>query len=106
MLETKVLSATQASNGTYTVTVEPAKGGGTPAQQKLDTDAILVCIGRRPYTERLGLKEVGVETDEKGRIKINSQFVTNIPSIRAIGDVVAGAMLAHKAEEEGNLFTG
>lgn len=98
MLDTKVLGAIPKSGGSYTVTVESSKD---KHQQKLDTDALLVCIGRRPYTADLGLKEVGVETDEKGRVKINDHFLTNIPSIRAIGDVVAGPMLAHKAEEEG-----
>jgi dihydrolipoamide dehydrogenase len=61
-----------------------------------------VSIGRRPYTEGLGLEKVGVQTDNKGRVKINGHdFQTSVPSIRAIGDVVEGAMLAHKAEEEG-----
>jgi dihydrolipoamide dehydrogenase len=67
----------------------------------LEVDVVLVAVGRRPYTDGLGLKEVGVEMDERGRVKIDSQFVTNVPSIRAIGDVTYGAMLAHKAEEEG-----
>jgi hypothetical protein len=98
MLNTKVLSATPNPGGSYTVTVESSKD---KQQQKLETDALLVCIGRRPYTANLGLKEIGVETDEKGRVKINDHFLTNIPSIRAIGDVIAGPMLAHKAEEEG-----
>jgi dihydrolipoamide dehydrogenase len=64
---------------------------------------VLVSIGRRPYTDNLGLKEAGVALDNKGRVVIDEQFKTNVPSIRAIGDVVAGPMLAHKAEEEGNL---
>lgn len=58
-------------------------------------------IGRRPYTENLGLENVGIEVDERGRIKIDSQFHTNKPHIFCIGDVTYGAMLAHKAEEEG-----
>lgn len=62
---------------------------------------VLVSIGRRPFTDDLGLKEAGVEMDGKGRVKVDSQFITNIPSIRAIGDVIVGPMLAHKAEEEG-----
>ena len=58
-------------------------------------------MGRRPYTENLGLKEVGVALDDKGRIKVNQKFLTNVPGIYAIGDCIQGPMLAHKAEEEG-----
>src|SRR5262249_35570690 len=68
---------------------------------ELNGDAVLVSIGRRAYTEGLGAKEVGVAVDERGRVKINSHYQTNVPSIYAIGDVVAGAMLAHKAMDEG-----
>jgi len=67
----------------------------------MEVDVVLVSVGRRPYTDKLGLKEVGVKLDNKGRVLIDEHFRTNIPSIRAIGDVVAGPMLAHKAEEEG-----
>ena len=67
----------------------------------MEVDVVLVSIGRRPYTKNLGLSEVGVEMDGKGRVKTNDEFLTNIPSIRAIGDVIDGPMLAHKAEEEG-----
>lgn len=95
------MSATRNSNGTYCVIIESSKD---KVQQKLDTEAVLVCIGRRPFTENLGLKDIGIETDDKGRIKINDHFLTNIPSIRAIGDVVVGPMLAHKAEEEGEFL--
>lgn len=62
---------------------------------------MLISIGRRPFTDNLGLEKVGVEMDNKGRIKIDNQFKTSVESIRAIGDVVTGPMLAHKAEEEG-----
>jgi dihydrolipoamide dehydrogenase len=62
---------------------------------------ILVSVGRRPYTDKLGLKEVGVKLDDKGRVDVDDQFCTNVPSIRAIGDVIRGPMLAHKSEEEG-----
>lgn len=62
---------------------------------------VLVSIGRRPYTENLGLKELGIEVDNRGRIKVDSEFKTKVPSVRAIGDVIVGPMLAHKAEEEG-----
>jgi dihydrolipoamide dehydrogenase len=67
----------------------------------LEADVVLVSIGRRPYTENLGLENVGIEVDERGRIKIDSQFHTSKPHISCIGDVTYGAMLAHKAEEEG-----
>ncbi|WP_128331006.1 dihydrolipoyl dehydrogenase [Apibacter sp. HY039] len=66
-------------------------------------DYCLVAVGRKPYTEGLGLDNVGIEMDERGRVKVNSHLQTNIPNIYAIGDVVQGAMLAHKAEEEGVL---
>jgi dihydrolipoamide dehydrogenase len=62
---------------------------------------VLVAIGRRPYTEGLGLKEAGVALDERGRVKIDGHFRTSVAGIYAIGDVVAGPMLAHKAEDEG-----
>ncbi|KAH8021885.1 hypothetical protein HPB51_018734 [Rhipicephalus microplus] len=68
---------------------------------KLDCDVLLVCVGRRPYTENLGLEEMGIQKDQRGRITVNSRFQTNIPNIYAIGDCVPGPMLAHKAEDEG-----
>jgi dihydrolipoamide dehydrogenase len=74
-------------------------GGGKPVE--LTGDAVLVAIGRRPHSEGLGAKEAGVAFDDKGRIKTNSHFETNVRSIRAIGDAVAGVMLAHKAMDEG-----
>jgi dihydrolipoamide dehydrogenase len=80
------------------VTIEPAAGG---AAETLNADAVLVAIGRRPYTEGLGLAEIGVVLDERNRIKIDGHFQTNVPGIYAIGDVVIGPMLAHKAEDEG-----
>ena len=67
----------------------------------LDADYCLIAIGRRPYTDNLGLENVGIEKDEKGRINVNDHFETQVPGIYAIGDVIKGAMLAHKAEEEG-----
>lgn len=66
-----------------------------------DVDYCLVAIGRRPYTDSLGLENAGLKTDEKGRIPVNEHLETGVPGIYAIGDVVRGAMLAHKAEEEG-----
>jgi dihydrolipoamide dehydrogenase len=67
----------------------------------MDVDYCLVAIGRKPYTDKLGLENVGITTDEKGRIAVNAQLETAVPGIYAIGDVIQGAMLAHKAEEEG-----
>jgi dihydrolipoamide dehydrogenase len=96
-LGTKVTGAKKA-NGAVTLTLEPAKGGEA---QTLEADAVLVAIGRRPYVEGLGLKEAGVALDERGRVKTDGHFATNVPGIYAIGDVIAGPMLAHKAEEEG-----
>lgn len=80
------------------IVVEPSKGG---PQETLEADVVLVSIGRRPYTDKLGLKEAGVEVDNRGRIKVDAEFKTNVPSVRAIGDIIVGPMLAHKAEEEG-----
>jgi dihydrolipoamide dehydrogenase len=94
--------------GTKVTGVKPAGAGvqvtctgaeGEPVE--LAGDAVLVAIGRRPYTEGLGAKEVGVALDEQGRVKINSHFQTSVPNIYAIGDAVPGAMLAHKAMDEG-----
>jgi dihydrolipoamide dehydrogenase len=78
--------------------VEPAAGG---AQETLEADVVLVCIGRVPYTEGLGLQQAGVAIDNRGRVQIDPHFSTNVKGIYAIGDVVAGPMLAHKAEDEG-----
>jgi len=78
--------------------VEPAAGG--PAET-LETDVVLVCIGRVPYTEGLGLKEAGIALDNRGRVQIDAHFATSVKGVYAIGDVVAGPMLAHKAEDEG-----
>jgi dihydrolipoamide dehydrogenase len=86
------------SGKTLAAKVEPAAGG---AQETLDADVVLVCIGRVPYTEGLGLKEAGVALDNRGRVQIDAHFATSVKGIYAIGDVVAGPMLAHKAEDEG-----
>ena len=68
----------------------------------LDCDRVLVAVGRKPYTEGLGLAELGVKIDVKsGRVEVDRDFRTNLPSVRAIGDLIAGPMLAHKAEDEG-----
>lgn len=81
-----------------TVEVEPAKGGN---QESLEADVVLVSVGRRPYTAGLGLEEVGVALDESGRIEVDRRFETSVEGIYAIGDVIRGPMLAHKAEDEG-----
>jgi len=94
----KVLSAAKQSDGTVSVTVEKLKGGKV---EEMICDALLVCIGRRPLTNNIGLEELGVAKDKQNRVLINDRFQTNIPSIYAIGDVVHGPMLAHKAEDEG-----
>ncbi|MET0719381.1 MAG: dihydrolipoyl dehydrogenase, partial [Tardiphaga sp.] len=78
--------------------VEPSAGG---AAESIEADVILVAIGRVAYTEALGLKEAGVALDERGRVKIDHHFASSVPGVYAIGDVVAGPMLAHKAEDEG-----
>jgi dihydrolipoamide dehydrogenase len=78
--------------------VEPAAGG---TAETLEADVVLVCIGRVPYTEGLGLQDAGVALDNRGRVQIDSHFATSVKGIYAIGDVVAGPMLAHKAEDEG-----
>ena len=70
-------------------------------EMEIVADYCLVAIGRRPYTDKLGLENVGIEKDDRGRIKVNDHLETNVPGIYAIGDVIIGAMLAHKAEEEG-----
>jgi dihydrolipoamide dehydrogenase len=96
-LGAKVTSAVAGKKG-VDLTVEPAAGG---AAEKLSAEIVLVAVGRKAYTESLGLKEAGVELDERGRIKTNGHFQTNVAGIYAIGDVIAGPMLAHKAEDEG-----
>jgi dihydrolipoamide dehydrogenase len=96
-LASKVTAAEKGKSG-VTVTIEPAAGG---AAEKLAADAVLVAIGRIPYTEGLGAKEAGIALDERGRIIVDDHFATNVSGIYAIGDVIRGPMLAHKAEDEG-----
>ena len=95
-LNTKVDKITKNSNG---VTVETSQNDGQKV--KHDVDVVLISVGRRPYTKNLNLDKVGVKLDEKGRVKVNKNFETNVKNIYAIGDVIDGPMLAHKAEEEG-----
>jgi len=96
-LSTKVTGVT-VKDGKATVTVEPAAGG---AAETLDADVVLVSIGRRPNTEGLALERAGLGVNKRGQIEINHDFATVVPGIWAVGDVVPGPMLAHKAEDEG-----
>jgi dihydrolipoamide dehydrogenase len=96
-LSSKV-TAIDASGKTLKVKVEPAAGG--PAET-IEADIVLVAIGRVPYTEGLGLEAAGVKKDNRGRVVVDPHFRTNVAGIYAIGDVIAGPMLAHKGEEEG-----
>ncbi|MEO1044465.1 MAG: dihydrolipoyl dehydrogenase [Pseudomonadota bacterium] len=81
-----------------TVTVEPAAGGDA---EEMTADAVLVCIGRSPNTEGLALEKAGLATNNRGQIEVNHDFATSVPNIYAIGDVIPGPMLAHRAEDEG-----
>ena len=96
-LSSKVTKAETTDSG-VSLTVEPAKGG---AAEILQADIVLVCIGRRPLVEGLGLDKVGVKLTEHGRIAVDGHFQTSVPGIYAIGDVIDGPMLAHKAMEDG-----
>jgi dihydrolipoamide dehydrogenase len=96
-LGTKVTAARKSNRG-VNLTLEPAKGGNA---EELQADIVLVSIGRRPYTDGLGLAEAGVALDEHGRVRTDAHFATNVAGIYAIGDVIAGPMLAHKAQDEG-----
>jgi dihydrolipoamide dehydrogenase len=80
------------------ITIEPAAGG---AATTIDADVVLVAIGRTPYTQGLGLEAAGVLLDNRRRVIVDQHYQTNVPGIYAIGDVIAGPMLAHKAEDEG-----
>ena len=116
-LNTKVLSGDDSGEGVK-LEVEAAKGGKketvvppppkqppypptNPHSSQLNADVVLVAIGRRPYTAGLGLENIGLEVDNKGRLVIDQQYRTKLPHIRVIGDCTFGPMLAHKAEEEG-----
>ncbi len=97
-LSSKV-TAIDTAGKTLKVKVEPAAGGG--AAETMETDVVLVAIGRVPFTEGLGLEAVGVKKDNRGRIVVDGHLRTGAAGIYAIGDAIAGPMLAHKAEEEG-----
>jgi dihydrolipoamide dehydrogenase len=96
-LSSKVTAATKGKDK-VTLSVEPAAGG---ASEAVDADVVLVAVGRVPYTEGLGLDAVGVARDGKGRIEVDHHYATSVKGIYAIGDVIKGPMLAHKAEDEG-----
>ena len=93
----KVTSA-KASKTKVELSVEPAAGGDA---ESVSADVVLVAVGRKPYTEGLGLDTVGVAVDARGFIEVDHDFQTNVPGVYAIGDVIKGPMLAHKAEEDG-----
>jgi dihydrolipoamide dehydrogenase len=97
-LSSKV-TGVDTSGKTLNVKVEPAVGGG--AAETIEADVVLVAIGRVPFTEGLGLEVAGVAKDNRGRVIVDPHFQTNVAGIYAIGDVIAGPMLAHKAEDEG-----
>jgi len=92
------VTAVDNAGQTLKARVEPAAGG---AAETIEADVVLVAIGRVPYTEGLGLGDVGVRLDNRGRVIVDQHFQTNVPGIYAIGDVIAGPMLAHKAQDEG-----
>ncbi len=92
------VTAVDNSGATLKAAIEPSQGGKS---ETIDADIVLVAIGRVPYTDGLGLKEIGVALDERGRVKTDAHFATSVNGIYAIGDVIAGPMLAHKAEDEG-----
>jgi dihydrolipoamide dehydrogenase len=96
-LSTKVTGVT-VKGKKATLTLEPAAGG---ASETLEADCVLVSIGRRPNTEGLGLDKIGLELNKRGQIETDEEFRTKVDGVRAIGDVIPGPMLAHKAEDEG-----
>ncbi len=96
-LSTKVTGA-EMKGQSVALALEPAAGG---KKEVLGCDVALVSIGRRPFTAGLGLENVGIKVDERGRVPVGDHFETSVPGIYAIGDVIRGAMLAHKAEDEG-----
>jgi dihydrolipoamide dehydrogenase len=94
------VTGVDSSGAALKAKVEPAKGEGGAAET-IEADIVLVATGRVPYTEGLGLDEIGVKKDNRGRVIVDPHFATSVKGIYAIGDVIAGPMLAHKAEDEG-----
>ncbi|OKH88614.1 dihydrolipoyl dehydrogenase [Thalassospira sp. TSL5-1] len=92
------VTGAKTTKGGVKLSVEPSKGGDA---EEIKADVVLVAIGRRPFVTGLGLDNAGVELDERGRVKTDEHFQTNVQGIFAIGDAIAGPMLAHKAEEDG-----
>lgn len=92
------VTGVDTSGNRLKATIEPANGGEA---QQVEADVVLVAVGRAPYTQGLGLDDVGIETDNKGRITVDRRYKTSAEGIYAIGDVIKGPMLAHKAEDEG-----
>jgi len=95
-LNTKVTAA-RKEDGKVKVSVEGVKDGKV---EELEADVLLVCVGRRPFTNNIGLEDIGIEKDDRGRVPVNSRFQTVLPNVYAIGDCIHGPMLAHKAEDE------
>lgn len=96
-LSSKV-TAVEATDSGAQVTYEPVAGGDAVS---VDADVVLIATGRRPYTDSLGLETIGAKLDRMGRVEVDTHYQTNIEGVYAIGDVIAGPMLAHKAEDEG-----
>jgi dihydrolipoamide dehydrogenase len=92
------VTGVKPNGSAVTATIEPAQGG---AKEDIEANVVLVAIGRVPYTEGLGLEGVGVKLDNRRRVVVDDHYATNVPGIYAIGDVIHGPMLAHKAEDEG-----
>jgi dihydrolipoamide dehydrogenase len=98
-LSSKVTGIARTATG-HKIAVEPASGDGAGGMV-VEADVVLVAIGRVPYTEGLGLEALGIARDNRGFIRVDERFETNVPGIFAIGDAIPGPMLAHKAEDEG-----
>ena len=96
-LASKVMGAKTSDTG-VTLSVEPAAGG---TAEEIKSDVVLVAVGRVPNTEGLGCETAGIKKDQRGRIEVDGHYATSVKNIYAIGDVIAGPMLAHKAEDEG-----
>ena len=95
-LKTKVDSIKKTNKG---VIISTINSDGN--KNNIECDAVLISVGRKPFTKKLNLEKIGIKIDQNGKIKVNNKFQTNVPNIYAIGDVIDGPMLAHKAEEEG-----
>lgn len=98
------VTGAKVEDGQVHVTYAQREAGASESSSTTETilgDRLLVCVGRRPYTEGLGLDNIGLETNDRGQIEVDSDFQTSVPGVYAIGDVIPGPMLAHKAEEEG-----